>query len=106
MREDIKAFCQQCDSCIRNKSGQPKHTEMTSIIAEAPFNIIGVDVVGPLPSSMDHQWRYILVVIDYFTKWIELFPLVGITTEEVIDPLEKEVLLRWGVRYRAQTRGD
>jgi hypothetical protein len=36
MREDIKSFCQSCESCIKNKAGQPKHTKMTSIIAESP----------------------------------------------------------------------
>ena len=35
---------------------------------------IGIDLIGPLPESQAGN-KYILTVIDYFSKWAEAFPL-------------------------------
>jgi hypothetical protein len=44
------------------------------MVASQPFDARGLDVVGPLPKSLtDHL--YILDVIDYFSKWVEIITL-------------------------------
>ena len=40
----------------------------------------GMDKLGPLPKALE-AIKYLLVVIDYFTKWIEARPLREITIE-------------------------
>ena len=42
---------------------------LTSIVAVEPFDIWGIDFMGPFPKSKGKE--YILVAIDYVTKWVE-----------------------------------
>ena len=42
----------------------------------------GMDILGPLPMAPDRT-KYLLVAIDYFTKWIKAKPLQEISTSEV-----------------------
>lgn len=46
------------------------------------------------PTSLKQQ-RYILVGIDYFTKWIEVIPLVNVDQEVVIDFILKHIIYRF-----------
>ena len=39
-------------------------------ITSAPFRHIGIDVMGPLPCTITGR-RYIIIAIDFFTKWME-----------------------------------
>jgi len=41
-----------------------------------------MDLVGPLPTAPGNL-RYVVVVIEYFTKWIEAKPLATITSQTV-----------------------
>lgn len=52
------------------------------LIVTMPYKIIGIDIVGPLPSSC--HW-YILVVVDYATCYPEVVPLRNIRA--VMDSL-------------------
>ena len=50
-----------------------------------PMRRIALDTIGPLEIS--HQFRYILVIIDTFTRYVELFPTKNVTAEEATDAL-------------------
>ncbi|GJY97711.1 reverse transcriptase domain-containing protein [Tanacetum coccineum] len=56
---------------------------MTSIMAPWPFYQWGMDILGPLPLAT-RRVKFVIVAIDYFTKWIEAKPLARITGKEVI----------------------
>lgn len=43
---------------------------------------MGVDIMGPLPRSTN-QNEYLLVFVDYFTCWVELFPIRTATAKTV-----------------------
>ncbi len=58
--------------------------------------MLGVDLMGPLPKSKKGN-VYLLVVVDYFTKWVELFPIRDGKTHRICKFLQEEVLTRWGV---------
>lgn len=47
----------------------PMYTEI-SMKGLGPWVVIGTDLIGPLPETLDGN-RYIVTVIDYFTKWTE-----------------------------------
>jgi len=50
---------------------------MMSISSPWPFFTYGIDIVGPL-SRAKKQVMFLLVAIDYFTKWVEAKPLAVI----------------------------
>jgi hypothetical protein len=41
-----------------------------------------MDLVGPLPTAQGN-YKYAVVAIEYFTKWVEAKPLIKITSEAV-----------------------
>ena len=55
-----------------------------------------MDLVGPLPTAQDN-YKYAVVAVEYFTKWIEAKPLVNITSEAVIKFFWQNVICRFRV---------
>ena len=47
-----------------------------------PFAQWGLDIVGPFPKAVGNK-KYLLVHIDYFTKWVEAEPLPNIRDVDV-----------------------
>ena len=55
---------------------------MTTITSPWPFAQLGIDVLGPLPQGKK-QVKFLLVAIDYFTKWVEEEALSMITDAKI-----------------------
>ncbi|GJX87237.1 reverse transcriptase domain-containing protein [Tanacetum coccineum] len=97
MHEDAKKEVEKCDSCqIHASVLRRPQTLMTSIMAPWPFYQWGMDILGPLPPAKGGA-RFIIVAIDYFTKWIEAKPLVKITGKEVIRFVMDNIICRFGL---------
>ena len=77
MEEDAKAYVKACDKCQRysNIPRQPSEY-LTPIVALWPFAQWGLDILGPLPMGI-RQMKFLIVGIDYFTKWVERSPWQG-----------------------------
>ncbi|KAI3369547.1 hypothetical protein L3Q82_007756 [Scortum barcoo] len=58
--------------------------------------MLGVDLMGPFPRSTNGN-LYLIVFVDYYTRWVEMFPLRKATAETVSHILTREILTRWGV---------
>ena len=65
-------------------------------ICESTLERIAVDGLGPLPVS-DSGNKYLLIVVDYFTKWPEAYPLPNQEASTVADILVREFVSRFGV---------
>ena len=64
-----------CGRCAARKSPTPKNCALLqSIKAGFPMQLVAVDILGPLPMSKSGN-VYILTVEDYFTRWMEVYPL-------------------------------
>ena len=64
-------------------------------IQKEPFARIAMDVFGPLPPTKAGN-KYILVVMDYHTKWPEAFAVRNVTSETVVNCLI-EMIARTGI---------
>ncbi|VFQ79654.1 unnamed protein product [Cuscuta campestris] len=97
MRKDCEEYVRKCLTCqqFQNIPGRPA-TNYTPIISVIPFSRWGIDIVGALPKGAG-QARWIVVAIDYFTKWVEAEPLAGITGRQMIDFVGTNILCRFGV---------
>src|SRR6266540_643348 len=68
MYEDIRGYVQTCNAC--QQRGSPKANNILHLIEpKAPFQRIGIDIVGPLIITKKEN-RYIVTAMDYFTKWL------------------------------------
>ena len=65
------------------------------IISSSPFEIVCTDIVGPFKKSAN-GFKYILVCVDHFTSWVEVAPLITITTDEVCNAIIRIVDLQHG----------
>nr|XP_008105066.1 PREDICTED: uncharacterized protein LOC100554808 [Anolis carolinensis] len=82
MYQQIKRFCQSCDTCQRISSGRDKLKAPLvpmPLIGE-PFSRVGIDIVGPLPKPSRRGCRYILTMIDYATRYPEAVANIETTT--------------------------
>ena len=63
-----------------------------------PFAQWGLDIVGPFPKAVGNK-KYLLVGIDYFTKWVEVEPLANIRDVDVKRFVWKNIVTRFGVPH-------
>jgi len=71
---DIEEFIRQCPNCqVMNRLKIPIKTHPFTCASYNPFEVLHLDHIGPLPVD-SHGNEYILVIIDAFSRWVELFP--------------------------------
>nr|XP_025676136.1 uncharacterized protein LOC112776263 [Arachis hypogaea] len=95
--EDSKHKVRTCDNCQR-------HSPIIHLPAEHlhhstvswPFEKWGIDILGPFPTA-PRQVKYLVVAIDYFSKWIEAQPLAKITSAQMISFVWKNIICRFGI---------
>ena len=73
-----------------------------SLVIE-PFYVWCFDYMGPFPSS--NGYTYILVAIDYVTKWVEAIPTSSVDHNISIKMLKEVIFPRFGVPRYLMTRG-
>nr|KYP75220.1 Pol polyprotein [Cajanus cajan] len=61
-----------------------------------------MDILGPFPIAKG-QCKFVLVAVDYFTKWIEAEPLATITANNVQKFLWKSIVTRFRIPYAIVT---
>ena len=82
MRRDIGEFVKTCHPCQLAKQSPTVNPGIGHFpVPDRRFEYIHIDTVGPLPESQGH--RYLLSVLDRCSRWIEAFPLIRGTSEEV-----------------------
>ncbi|XP_075478978.1 uncharacterized protein LOC142519843 [Primulina tabacum] len=82
LKQDSARLVQICEGCQHhsNFSYSPA-TLMKPIWASCPFDQWDMDIVGPFPVARA-QKKFLLVAVDYFSKWVEAEPIAKITEHE------------------------
>ena len=70
--------------------------QQTLIISPWPFAQWGIDIVGPLPMAKG-QVKFVVIAINYFTKWEEEEPLGTITKKKMEGFMMKNILSKFGI---------
>ena len=97
MQRDVRHYVKGCDVCSRYKGlTQTKRAPMKTLGAGMPMERIGIDIVGELPRTEEGN-RYIVVICDYFTKWVEAFAMPNMETVTIAKLLVEQVISRFGV---------
>ena len=82
--EDIRKLTASCPACLKLKP-QFHKSNGTLIKATQPFERINIDFKGPLPSASGN--KYILTVVDEFSRYPFAFPVKDMVTPTVIKCL-------------------
>ena len=97
MQRDAVTYVKKCDKCQRfaHSVYQPAR-ELQPLVSPWPFAQWGIDLVGPLPRATGNRC-WMIVAIDYFTKWIETKPLANIRDKDSIKFVWKNIITRFGI---------
>ncbi|BHF73105.1 hypothetical protein SprV_0401618000 [Sparganum proliferum] len=105
LRTSVAHFCQSCATCASFKTPSPApRAPMQPMITGFPGERVGLDIIGPLPISV-RGYEYILVMVDYFTKWVEATPLLRQDATSVANAITRTWISRWGAPMSAIPSG-
>ncbi|XP_061363742.1 uncharacterized protein LOC133307273 [Gastrolobium bilobum] len=97
MGADSKEHVKKCDSCQKHaKLILSPPEELKCISAPWPFFKWGMDLLGPFKAA-EGQLKWLIVAVDYFTKWIEAEPVTTITSARVQRFFERNIVSRLGI---------
>ena len=93
---DVNRVCASCPICQKASPPSMAKAPLHPLpVIREPLKRIAMDIVGPLKRTKKGN-KYILVLMDYATKWPEAFPLRNILTETGVECLV-QVTARLGV---------
>ncbi|KAL0428241.1 UNVERIFIED_CONTAM: hypothetical protein Slati_2998900 [Sesamum latifolium] len=97
MLKDAFALVQKCSPSQKhaNHHHNPS-TFMKTMESPCPFDMWGMDIVGKLPCAT-RQREYLIVAVDYFTKWVEAEPLAKIGEKEVMKFIWQNIICQFGI---------
>ncbi|KAJ9542676.1 hypothetical protein OSB04_029182 [Centaurea solstitialis] len=97
LREDAIRYVRHCDACQKHSGMTHRPSEpLHSVLIPWPFMRWGMDIVGKL-SPAPGQKVYLLVLADYFSKWIEAGAFSQVRDKEVISFIQNNIIHRFGV---------
>ena len=94
-RGDVDSYVRSCRLCGINKSALRPKAAMRQYQAGAPMERVHIDLLGPFIRSTKGN-KYVLMVIDQFTRWLECFALPDMTALTVAQTLVTEFISRFG----------
>jgi len=99
---DCEKFARKCEKCQRHAPTIRQLAKvLSSITSPYPFMRWAMDIVGPLHNSK--QKRFILVLTDFFSKWVEADSYASIKDVQVESFVWKNIICRHGVPYEIVT---
>ncbi|XP_074300737.1 uncharacterized protein LOC141632048 [Silene latifolia] len=94
--KDATTFVRSCDACQRTGNiTQRYEMPQIGILEVEIFDVWGIDYQGPFPSS--HGNQYILVAVDYLSKWVEAVATPTCDAKAVVKLFQKIIFPRFGV---------
>ncbi|XP_027348294.1 uncharacterized protein LOC113859811 [Abrus precatorius] len=71
-------------------------TTLNVLSSPWPFSMWGIDVIRPIEPKASNGHRFILITIDYFTKWVEAASYASVTRNVVVKFIKRDLIRRYG----------
>ena len=95
MYEDTKEFIRRCSRGQRGNINLRDAMPLTSNLQIDIFDVWGIDFMGPFPKNGDKE--YILVAVDYVSKWVEALPCPAADSKHAIKMFWEVIFPRFSV---------
>ncbi|KAL2254676.1 UNVERIFIED_CONTAM: Retrovirus-related Pol polyprotein from transposon [Sesamum indicum] len=97
LMKDCKEFVRRCEKCQKFASQIHTHAvPMIPVPITCPFDQWGIDIIGPFPPARA-QKKFVIVAVEYFSKWVEAEAVSKITEGEAINFIWKNIICRFGI---------
>jgi len=96
MHSDISKWIAACKECQWVTTPPRRNVKLMPIGCTRKFQMWAMDVKGPLPRSKE-KYRFLLVLIDMYSRWVEAFALKNYTTVIIKEIVDREIVARFGV---------
>ncbi|GJY87179.1 reverse transcriptase domain-containing protein [Tanacetum coccineum] len=97
MHTDARNLIRACNDCqVHRPVPRNPQEKLTPITSPWPFYKWGIDIAGPFPEGPD-KVKFLIVAMDYFTKWIEAKPVATITGAQIKKFVWDNVVCRFGL---------
>ena len=96
MQDDVTEYVKNCDTCQKRARAKDLPRAASAIIKAEPFSHIGIDVMGPMPVTLTGK-RYIILAVDFFTKYLEAVAVEDADAQTVAKFLHSDIICRHGV---------
>ncbi|XP_049361531.1 uncharacterized protein LOC125826255 [Solanum verrucosum] len=98
MERDCFRFVKKYHQCqIHGDLIHSPPSELHLMAAPWPFVAWGIDVIRPIEPKASNGHQFILVTIDYFTKWVEAITFKAVTKKVVVDFVHSNIICRFGI---------
>jgi transposase InsO family protein len=95
MLSHVIDYVRQCDTCRRSKGEREKFLPRPVDVPAGPWSHLAIDHAGPFPTS-NNGMKYILVIIDRFTRYVEAFPVEDTTAITTARVIIDKIICRYG----------
>ncbi|KAJ1523136.1 hypothetical protein ONE63_001029 [Megalurothrips usitatus] len=96
MRQDAKLWCLSCDTRSRKKGTQRRGRAPLRVYnVGVPWERVAIDLAGKYPRTARGN-KYLLVAVDYFTRWPEAIPVPSMHSDVVARALVDNIFTRFG----------
>ncbi len=103
MKNEVEKYCTTCDKCTaRKQSRSPQKCPMSSYLVGEPMEKVALDILGPLPLTQLGN-RYVLVIMDCFSKWTEAVALPDQEAATVAKAFVDNFVCRFGTPLQVHT---
>ncbi|WJZ92663.1 hypothetical protein VitviT2T_011647 [Vitis vinifera] len=100
METDCCQFVQRCPECqIHGDLIHVPPSELHALTSPWPFSVWGIDIIGKISPKSSSGHEFILVAIDYFTKWVEAASYARLTSSGVASFIRSHIICRYGVPH-------
>ena len=96
LRGDVQTYIKSCTVCIARKSPCPRKVPMGHVNVGHRWERVAMDLLD-MSVTTTRGNRYVLVMVDCFTRWTEAFPLPDKTAQSVADAFFNQVVCRFGM---------
>ena len=96
MKKYVREWCKKCTRCAARKSPQRRaKAAMQRYQVGEPMERVAIEVMGPFPTSRKGN-RYVIVMADYFTKWVEAVATPDQEAKTVAEVFVQQFLAKFG----------
>ncbi|RDX73721.1 Pol polyprotein, partial [Mucuna pruriens] len=72
-------------------------SDLHNLTSPWPFAMWGLDMISPIEPKVSNEHRFILVAIDYFTKWVEAVSYASVMKSIVVKFIKRDIICRYGL---------